>query len=152
MFSGSGSRFVPVSDDDLQEWKNLYKNQRTEKNARWAFRCFEEFRCQVFVKQGIVNGLLDMDHLELSNCLRKFIIGVRRRDGKEYAPDTLVSLVSSLNRWYNDGIRTRYEEEHPDFDPPADLSFLTLHDVEQVSFQVYFVFMRKTEAVRPRFF
>ena len=41
------------------------------------------------------------------SCLRKFIIGARRRDGLEYSPDTLVSLVSSLN---NDAVKARSEE------------------------------------------
>lgn len=72
----------------------------TLKHNAWGVRSFNEWaklrNSKVASDDKIVKSLEEMDMAELSNWLSIFVCEVRKRDGKEYTANSLLSLVLAI--------------------------------------------------------
>lgn len=95
------SRFVEISDEELNEFIEGRQNPNTKKKTAYDVELFKRFI------QTSTPGLLDSTSLHelspqvLNDLLSKFIFGVRKKNGSEYEPTSLRGFLSSIQRYLN---------------------------------------------------
>ena len=90
--------FVVASDADLQRFLDKNKNRNTTKTtATWVNR-FETWRNV----RKLPHALEDIPESELDGILQRFFAELRKQDGGEYEPDSLRTMLASLDRFLRD--------------------------------------------------
>ena len=95
------SRFVEITDEELNEFIEGRQNPNTKKKTAYDVELFKRFI------QTSTPGLLDSTSLHelspqvLNDLLSKFIFGVRKKNGSEYEPTSLRGFLSSIQRYLN---------------------------------------------------
>ena len=96
MQPGDGSRFGPrVTASEIAALQETAVPANTKKNTSWAvWNEWSAYRRG----QDPSNYLLTMQVSELNEWLSRFVVEVRRKDGKFYPPNTLHQLCCGLLR------------------------------------------------------
>ena len=96
------SRFAkPVSDEEIRDLKKQAIPANTQKSTSFAVNVWKEWSSH----RRAVNPsdwpahLLIMNECELNRWLSRFVLEIRRRDGKEYLPNTLYQICCGILRY-----------------------------------------------------
>ena len=90
--------FVVATNTDLQRFLDNNKNRNTTKTtATWVNR-FETWRNV----RKLPHALEDIPESELDGILQRFFAELRKQDGGEYEPDSLRTMLASLDRFLRD--------------------------------------------------
>lgn len=85
----------PELETTVEEFLDINKNENTKRKTLCHQKLLEDYLTE---KQEYRN-IHEIDPEELNGYLCEFILRVRQRDGKEYEPTTLRSIISSLDRY-----------------------------------------------------
>ncbi|XP_048775440.2 uncharacterized protein LOC125680038 [Ostrea edulis] len=84
---------LEVEESEIQALIESQENKNTKKNTQWALNIFESWRrernAQGQGQELIIPEIQTMDAVQLNFYLGRFIMRVRRKDGKEYPAKTL---------------------------------------------------------------
>ena len=108
----NSSRFnFSLTDDDFEELQAGYTPKTTARNNGWcvkAFNSWAEERNSAFSDSQVPADLLKgNDLVSLAEWLGRFVVEVRRKDGRAYPPKTLQLLLFGLQRSINAEISTQ---------------------------------------------
>ena len=93
---------LPKSDLDVKAAQAHAVPQNTSKSTNWALNIWKDWtanRRQIYSSLDCPPHLLLCTDDQLNQWLSKFILEVRRRDGKPYPPQTLYSIMCGLMRY-----------------------------------------------------
>ena len=104
------SRFdFSITDDDFEDLQAGYQPKTTIRNTEWSVKLFNswvEDRNSAFPEKVPTDLLEGKDLSSLGNWLGRFVVEVRRQDGKHYPPKTLQLLLFGLQRHLNSALST----------------------------------------------
>ena len=106
------NRFAYIQKEEMETIRKGYVPPNTEKNTKWALKCFNEWR---YTRKEKSSEKCPDDLLE-AQCpealLSTFIAEVRRVEGDQYLPRTIHQLLSGILRYmrYSQCIRLK---RHP---------------------------------------
>ena len=83
------SRFIPVSDEDIENVIQDNNNSNTRRNILGHIKLVQSF----LLSQGATKQLYKIPSNELYKYLSKFLIDVRQRNGDGYQPIYLRGIV-----------------------------------------------------------
>ena len=89
------SSFATASKSDLQTFADKTRNYNTTKTTLTWIKIFDTWRKARNIQERLEN--IPVDHLD--EILQFFFAEVRKNDGSEYEPDSLRTMLSSLDRW-----------------------------------------------------
>lgn len=72
------------------------KNNNTQKSTKWAVGVFEEWRLKLSKKEENIPQLTEMSAENRNIWLVRFSVEARRKDRKEFPPNTLYMICSGL--------------------------------------------------------
>ena len=116
---GNSGRFAIVSDSDIEQAKECAIPQNTKKSTSWAVKVWKEWtmnRQKVCPSWDCPPHLLLCTTQSLDYWLSKFVMEVRRVDGKPYPPNSLYQLWCGIMRYA--------EETKPDLNFFTAVEFL----------------------------
>ena len=88
------NRFVTLPDDAFQEFILRQKNSNTAKKTFYDIKLVKSF----LQTKGEMMELNEIPPNELDFLLSTFILSVRKRDGGEFEPTSIRSIISSVDR------------------------------------------------------
>ena len=94
--------FEAVREEDMENICRGYVPPNTEKNTKWAVKCFNEwisFRNQAEGEKCPEDILLAQDAEALNKWIPRFIAEVRKADGSKYPPKSIHQLLSGILRY-----------------------------------------------------
>ena len=92
-------RFHTVDNDEIERLIEEGKSKNTDKNTRWALGTFEAWRIQRnSTGNENIPDLLQMSTNDVNSWLARFVVEVRRVDGKEYPAHTLYQICCGISR------------------------------------------------------
>ena len=86
------SRFGSISNDESKDTISKRIPPNTKKSTRWGYNIWLEWSRARNIKDKIE----DMDKKEVDSLLSFFVQEVRRQDGTEYPPNSLINIVSGI--------------------------------------------------------
>ena len=108
--SAKSSRFdFNIMDDDFEDLQAGYQPKTTIRNTVWSVKVsnsWVEDRNSAFSEKVPTDLLEGKDLSSLGNWLGRFVVEVRRQDGKHYPPKTLQLLLFGLQRHLNSALST----------------------------------------------
>lgn len=108
----TSASFAVATGADLQRFADKNKNRNTTKTTlTWANR-FETWRT---VRQ-LEYKLEDIPRSELDGILQRFFAEVRKQDGREYEPESLRTMLASLDRYLREKGRTYSIQKDKEFE------------------------------------
>ncbi|XP_048775370.2 zinc finger MYM-type protein 2-like [Ostrea edulis] len=97
---------LEVEESEIQALIESQENKNTKKNTQWALNIFEswlrERNAQGQGQELIIPEIQTMDAVQLNFYLGRFIMRVRRKDGKEYPAKTLFYISCGILRYLRD--------------------------------------------------
>ena len=95
---------------DIQQYIESGRNLNTKKKTEQSIGLFKEY----LNRQFILLAPQDQDHIDLNVNLCRFLITLKRKNGSEYEPVTVRSIVGGIARYLTE---KKYANimEHPDF-------------------------------------
>ena len=91
--------FVSVSDTDIERLKEKNSNKNTTRSTNtWAKR-FQKWQEERGLQVGPSTGT---EPGELDRILQRFFAEIRKEDGTEYEPDSLRTMLASLDRYFKE--------------------------------------------------
>ena len=95
---------------DIQQYIESGRNLNTKKKTEQSIGLFKEY----LNRQFILLAPEDQDHIDLNVNLCRFLITLKRKNGSEYEPVTVRSIVGGIARYLTE---KKYANimEHPDF-------------------------------------
>ena len=96
------NRYAYIQKEEMETIRKGYVPPNTEKNTKWALKCFNEWRYARNEKSSekCPDDLLEEQCPEaLDRWLSTFIAEVRRVDGDQYPPRTIHQLLSGVLRY-----------------------------------------------------
>ncbi|XP_063441624.1 uncharacterized protein KIAA1958-like [Mytilus trossulus] len=95
---GDGARFVAVGDGETGDFVELMKNANTRKKTVSDIKILKDWLISV----GELRNPEDIPVEAMNMYLARFFIAVRTKDRKEYEPDSLKCIQSSIHRYLNE--------------------------------------------------
>ena len=104
------SRFAdPVSDNRESELRSSAVPEKTKATTQWGVRVWRDWaQARITLPTDLVNRvapcspLMDMPPDDLAYWMGKFVLEVRKQDGKEYPPKSLYALVCCIKRHFEE--------------------------------------------------
>ena len=100
------TRFVNITDDDVEIFIEGEENENTRKKTRQDISLIVSF----IASEKQTNESFEIEQLspeELDGHLSKFLLAVRKKNGDEFEPTTLRGFLSSVERYRK---KRRYSE------------------------------------------
>ncbi|VDH93355.1 Hypothetical predicted protein [Mytilus galloprovincialis] len=91
-------RYKAVTISDTEQFILANRNANTRTKTKSDLKMFYEW----VLSNGEMRMVEDVPFPELDGLLARFYLGVRRRDGEEYEPDTLSGVQNSIDRHLKD--------------------------------------------------
>ena len=116
--SAASSRFAnPVSDEEVKALQASAVPVNTQKSTTWAVKVWKDWSAnrRLVSPSDWPPHLFICSECELNRWLCKFIVEVRRQDGKNYPPNTLYQICCGIVRFVR--------EVKPDLDVFKDKAF-----------------------------
>lgn len=89
------SRFVPMAENDIEKFISDSENMNTRRKTLCHVNLVKDFLCE----KGIKTPIEQLSPYELNNHLMNFFVSFRQKNGSEYEPVTLRSMLGSLERY-----------------------------------------------------
>ena len=97
----------PVSDADEIQVRASALPGNTKASTDWGIRVWSEWPASRVTadvhREGVVpvtTALLEMPSADLAYWMGKFVLEIRKKDGKEFPPKSLYALVCCFKRYY----------------------------------------------------
>jgi len=90
--------FAVTSTSELIQLQEKNYNKNTMKSTVTWLNRFDRWQ----IVRGILRKLKDIPQQELDTVLQQFFAELQKRDGKEYKPDSLRTMLSSLDQFLRD--------------------------------------------------
>ena len=100
---------LPHSPTSLAKICEGYVPSNTTKSTSWALRVFRSWRKQrnKRVAERCPENLLEQPVVDrLNYCLSRFVVDVRREDGKSYLPASINNILAGLYRYSKSSVPT----------------------------------------------
>ena len=113
--SVSTERFASVTQKELEEAISRRIPHNTRKSTTWGYNIWRGW-CKARL---IDENIEDMDDKQIDSLLSLFVHEVRRQDGNEYPPNSLVNIVSGIQRHLRENGHPTisfYDKSCPKFD------------------------------------
>lgn len=100
------SRFRPVENGEVDAQSKPYIPANTIKKANWAKNMYNSWRLGAILNAEeeerliLQKDLLCLTDAEIISLFPKFIMSVRRKDCGEYKSDTIFSIITSIQKYY----------------------------------------------------
>ena len=92
--------FAIVTDADIEKLKDKNTNQNTAKTTTTWARRFQKWQ----EERGLsVQPSSQPEPAELDRTLQRYFAELRKEDGSEYEPDSLRTMLASLDRLFKEG-------------------------------------------------
>ena len=91
------SRFASISDEEVKEFTEKLEKENTRKKTLYDIKVFKEYLDACDEKREIE----DITPVELQEIIKKFVLAVRKKNGKkwkEYEPSSLRAFNQSIDR------------------------------------------------------
>ncbi|XP_044172020.1 uncharacterized protein KIAA1958-like, partial [Acropora millepora] len=93
----AASRFAEVSDEEICEKEKINAVPKSTQNAtKYGVKLFKEWFAQ---QKEFKTEFESMEVEEMNNCLSKFYLSARRKDGSYYKKTSLLSIRAALDRY-----------------------------------------------------
>ena len=91
----------PMSDNAVQEAKKAAVPKTTQRDTTWCISLWNEWRDDRNSRseEQVPSDICALSPEELQRWLSRFMLEVRKMDGKEYCPDTLYHIVCGVMRF-----------------------------------------------------
>ena len=99
---GGSSQFAkPISDEEIQSLRKSAIPQNTQKSTSFAVNVWKEWSAhrRMANPSDWPAHLLIMNQWDMNRWLSRFVVEIRRRDGKEYPPNTLHQICCGILRY-----------------------------------------------------
>ena len=83
----ASDRFVKFSENEIQSFSEEQENTNTKKKTSYDVKLFKEFSLKWRLKKFLPK-----------NC-KKFVLGVRKKNGEEYEPSSIKGFLQSVDRY-----------------------------------------------------
>ncbi|XP_071150097.1 uncharacterized protein [Mytilus edulis] len=109
--SSSSKRFRSVTDEDTDSFLALSVNKNTKTKTKSDLKVMLDF----FISVGEMRDSVEIPAKDLDSLLSRFFLGVLKKNGDEYEPDSLSSMFNSLDRHLKDSKRSISIKKDPEF-------------------------------------
>ncbi|XP_070546059.1 uncharacterized protein KIAA1958-like [Ptychodera flava] len=92
-------RFVSFSADEVAAFVGDHKNKNTVLKTKREVAVFEEWKTAMTTER---RPLTEIPPSDLDPLLAKFFLGIRKKNGDDYEPDSISSYQKSIERWLRD--------------------------------------------------
>ena len=93
----STSRFVNLSEEDVNTFCDEQENKNTAKKTTYDIGIFKEFLAIYNSTED--REIQDIPPEELQPIIKNFILSVRKQNGNEYEPSSVKAFVQSIDRY-----------------------------------------------------
>ena len=108
-------RFGVVTQQEIQDAIEKRVPANTRRSTVWGYNVWLEW-CKA---REIVEEITSMDEKKINELMARFVQEVRRKDGKEYPPSSLTSIVSAVQRYLRENgcpAVSFFDETNPTYD------------------------------------
>ncbi|XP_063405901.1 zinc finger MYM-type protein 2-like [Mytilus trossulus] len=109
--SSSSKRFRSVTDEDTDSFLALSVNKNTKTKTKSDLNVMLDF----FISVGEMRDSVEIPAKDLDSLLSRFFLGVLKKNGDEYEPDSLSSMFNSLDRHLKDSKSSISIKKDPEF-------------------------------------
>ena len=108
-------RFGTITEEEIHDAIEKRVPANTKKSTGWGYSVWLEW-CKA---RNIDQNILTMDEKKLNEVMARFVHEVRRKDGNEYPPSSLICIVSAVQRYLRENGRPAvcfYDDKNSTYD------------------------------------
>ena len=94
-------RFGTITEEEIHDAIEKRLPANTKKSTGWGYSVWLEW-CKA---RNIDQNILTMDERKINEVMARFVQEVRRKDGNEYPPSSLICIVSAVQRYLRENGR-----------------------------------------------